>query len=275
LGLYVLIEDIGGDFAKDRFGTKSAPIFKPVTYELFADWGDDWKAYEDAYDLKTKATPEQLARVISLAKLTTHADDEEFARKLPEFLDMEEYAAFVAGHVLLSSYDGYFQNGQNFYMYLDPRSNKFGFIPWDQDHGWGEFGHVGTAERRENASIWHPESYDNKFLKRVMKVKEFREIYRRKLEEGLAGPFSEEKLNREIDELAEIIRPAVAAESDFRLKRFEIAISTNWIAGPRNPQAMNQAEGPRAPAHQMKRFIRARIQSVREQLDGKHDGDRI
>jgi spore coat protein H len=273
LGLFVLIEDIDGIFAKDRFGSKSVPIFKPVTYDLFADWGKDWSAYKEIYDLKTKATAEQLARVPEFAQLVSHASDEDFARKLPEFLDLEEYAAFVAGHVLTSSYDGYLSNGQNYYVYLDPTSNKFGFIPWDQDHGWGEFGYVSKAEKRETASIWKPSAYDNKFLKRVMKVGAFREVYRRKLEQGLAGPFTVERLDREIDVLAAAIRPAIEAESDFRLKRFEIAISTNWVSGPRDG-SMNAgtAEGPRAPAHQLKRFIRARMQSVRDQLDGKTEG---
>jgi hypothetical protein len=272
LGLYVLIEDIDANFAKDRFGTKDVPIFKPVTYDLFDDTARDWKNYKEIYDLKTKASKEQWARVEELARLVSHASDEEFSQRLPEFLDLEEYAAFVAGHVLLSSYDGYLSNGQNFYMYLDPRSNKFGFIPWDQDHAWGEFGYVDTAEHREHANIWKPAAYRNKFLARVMKVDAFKEVYRKKLEHGLAGPFTVEHLYRAVDEVAAAIRPAVAAESKFRLERFELAISTNWVKGPRNAKDMAQMEGPRAPAHQIKRFVEARTKSVRDQLDGKEEG---
>lgn len=273
LGLYVLVENIDAQFAQDRFGSRDVPIFKPVTYDLFGDWGPDWKAYEAIYDLKTKATPEQCARVVELAQLTAHADDAEFARRLPEFLDLEEYAAFVAGHVLLASYDGYLSNGQNFYLYLDPGSNRFGFIPWDQDHGWGEFGYVGTAESREQASLWRPLAGKNRFLERVLQVDAFREVYRRKIERALEGPFTVERLYPAIDALAARIRPAVAAESAFRLARFETAISTNWVSGPRDGnQREGAAEGPKAPAHQLKRFLTARIQSVRDQLAGRSEG---
>lgn len=274
LGLYVLIEDIGGAFAKDRFGDKDTPIFKPVTYDLFDTTSPDWKNYREVYDIKTKANKEQWARLEEFAKLVTDASDEEFAARLPYFLDLEEYAAFVAGHVLMSSYDGYLSNGQNFYMYLDPRSNRFGFIPWDQDHGWGEFGYVDTADHRERASIWKPAAYRNRFLARVMEVEAFKEIYRKKLEEALAGPFTVERLYREVDRMAAAIRPAVAAESDFRLERFEIAISTNWVSGPRDAPKNDwkASEGPRAPAHQIKRFIENRTKSVRDQLDGKAEG---
>jgi hypothetical protein len=285
LGLYSMIENIDARFAKDRFGAKAVPIFKPVTRRLFDDWGKDWNAevqignirgsYREIYDLKTKATKEQCDRVVEFAQIVTHASAEEFAQKLPDYLDLEEYAAFVAGHVLLSSYDGYLSNGQNFYLYLDPRSNKFGFIAWDQDHSFGEFGYVDTAENRETASIWHPAAYDNRFLKRVMEVESFKKIYRRKLEEALAGPFAVERMNRKIDALAAVLRPAIAAESQFRLERFEIAISTNWVSGPRNGVGDDQREGPRAPAHQLKRFVQARVQSVRDQLDGKSEGVRL
>jgi hypothetical protein len=270
-GLFVAMENIDSDFAEHRFGTRKAPVFKPVTYDLFEDRGDSWATYEKIYDLKTKATDEQRQRVIDFAKLVSHAKDEEFARRLPEFLDFEEFAAFLGGHVLLSSYDGFLVNGQNYYVYLDPRSNKFGFVPWDQDHSWGDFGHIGTNEGRETASIWEPAIYDFRFLKRVLKVEAFRTVYRAKLEGALTNSFLKETLFPKIDDMAKRIRPAVAAESDFRVKRFDQAISNEWLPGPRD----GNPEGPDAPVHQIKRFITNRIQSVRAQLDGKTEGHRL
>jgi DNA-directed RNA polymerase specialized sigma24 family protein len=269
LGLYILIENIDADFAVDRFGSKKVPIFKPVTYDLFKDLGSDWKAYANVYDLKTKSKPGQEERVIEFARLVSHGSDEEFARRLADFLDFEEFAGFLGGHVLLASYDGFLTNGQNYYVYLDPETERFGFIPWDQDHSWGEFGHIGTTQARENASIWKPSVYDNRFLDRVLKVEAFRAVYRRKLERALEESFTIERLYPEIDQLAALLRPAVAAESEFRLKRFDQSVSTNWLSGPRDGP---EPEGPKAPVHQIKRFIVNRIKSVREQLDGKSEG---
>lgn len=272
IGLYNLIENIDKDFAEDRFGTKKAPIFKPVTYELFIDLGEDWDSYADIYDLKTEATGEQLQRVIEFAKLVTHASDEEFARRLPEFLDIEEVASYVAANVLLASYDGFFTNGQNFFMYLNPRSNKFGFISWDQDHSWGGFGHVGSAVDRERASIWKPwvREYDFRFLKRIMETPVFREAYQKKLETALEHYFTKERLFAMIDAQAALIRPAVAAENSLRLRRFDIVVSDEGEIGPPSPRG--QAEGPASPPHHLKRFIEKRIESVRTQLEGKSEG---
>ncbi|HYE32295.1 MAG TPA: CotH kinase family protein [Methylomirabilota bacterium] len=266
-GLYVMVENIDGDFAKDRFGSKKTPIFKPVTYDLFKDLGSEWKQYDRIYDLKTEATPAQLQRVIDFAKLVSHGSDEEFEKRFAEFVDVEEFAAFLAGNVLISAYDSFLSMGQNYYMYLGP-DNRFGFISWDHDHSWGEFGYVGTIQKREQASIWKPYTYNHHFLKRALKVEKFRAAYKAKLEHAMEHVFVPERLNRQIDQFAAVIRPAVAAENPVRLERFEKCVSSELDPisdhGP--------AEGPDKPPHQLKRFVQKRWESVREQLDGKSEG---
>ena len=267
LGLYAMIETVDEAFVAERFGSKKTPLFKPVTYNLFEHLGDDWSAYAAIYDLKTKATPEQRRRVIDLARLVSFADDAEFAARVGGWLDLDEFARFLAGNVLLSSYDGILSDGQNFYVYLDPRSNKFGFIPWDLDLAWGSFFLIGTKPELERASLWHPWVGPNRFLERVMAVEEFRRLYRAHLEDFSTRLFVPERLSRRIDELAAVIRSPVAAESDFRLDKFEQAIG----AKPLQP-AHGHPEGADRPPHELKRFIEQRAKSVRRQLDGKSKG---
>ena len=268
LGLYAMIEPVDGDFARRWFGSKKAPVFKPVTYELFQDRGDDWTNYAAIYDLKTQATPAQQRRVMDFAKLVSHADDAKFAARVGEFLDLEAFARFLAGQVLLANYDSFLANGQNFYVYLDPRSDKFGFIPWDMDLSWGSFFLLGTTEQRERASIWHPWVGRNRLLERVMKTEEFRRLYRAQLEEFLARLFVAEKWNARIDELAALVRGPVAAESDFRLRKFEDSLREKKL----KPSTKRRRADDDPLAHQIKLFIRNRTASVRAQLDGKSDG---
>jgi DNA-directed RNA polymerase specialized sigma24 family protein len=267
LGLYVMVEPVDAEFAADRFNSKKAPVFKPVTYQLFEHLGDDWSAYAAIYDLKTKATAEQQRRVIEFARLVTFASEVEFAGRVGDFLDLDAFARFLAGIVMLSSYDGILSDGQNFYVYLDPRSNKFGFIPWDLDLAWGSFFLLGTTKERERASIWHPWVGQNRFLERVMAVEEFRRIYRAHLEDFSTRLFVPGRLHQRIDEIAAVIRSPIAAESDFRLDKFEQAVGTR----PVKP-ARGDSMGADRPAHQLKRFIEERAISVRQQLDGKSKG---
>jgi spore coat protein CotH len=269
LGLYVMVEAVDAAFVAERFGSKKAPVFKPVTYHLFEDLGNDWSAYAAIYDPKTKATPEQQRRVIDFARLVSHANDAEFASRLSDFLDLDEFARFLAVQVLLSNYDGIFSTGQNFYFYLDPRSNKFGFIPWDLDLAWGAFFLLGSKKERERASIWHPWVGENRFLERVMAVEEFRGIYRAHLEDFLERLFVPARLHQRVDEMAAVVRGPIAAESDFRLNKFEQAVGAKRLEPP--PPDRDQM-GANRQAHQIKRFIDKRAASVRAQLDGKSKG---
>ncbi len=267
LGLYLMVEPVDKVFVGERFGSKKTPVFKPVTYELFKHLGDDWSAYAGIYDLKTQATPEQERRIIEFARLVSSAPDAEFAARVGDFLDLDEFARFLAVEVLLANYDSILSDGQNFYMYLDPRSNKFGFVPWDLECAWGDFW-IASKGELERASIGHPWIGENRFIERVMAVEEFRRMYRAHLEDFLARLFVPQRLHRRIDELAAVLRDPIAAESAFRLNKFEQAVGAKPVTTSpgEKPQGLNR------PAHEFKRFIEARARSVRRQLDGQSPG---
>jgi spore coat protein H len=268
LGLYVMVENPDREWAREQFGVGGVALFKPVTYELFKDLGEDWKAYNAIYDPKTNTKPEQQQRIIQLAKLMTHASDVEFAAQVGELIDIEEFARFLACEVILSNYDGILSNGQNFLLYLDPRTNRIGFIPWDLDHCWGEFPLVGTKTQREQASLWHPWLGENRFLERMLAAEPVRECYRRELQHLRETLFVPERLGHRVDEVAALVRPFVAEESPQRLSRFETTVGGGGTAAGRDgspPQAEKWT-------FSLKGFFAARAVSVTDQLEGRSQG---
>lgn len=267
LGLFVMVEAVDNEFVAARFGSKATPLFKPVTYNLFEFLGHNWSAYAPIYDLKTKADPEQRQRLIDFARLVSSAADPEFAARLGDFLDLDQFARFLAAQVLLPNYDGLLSNGQNFYLYLDPRSNKFGFIPWDLDAAWG-MSWIATTAEEARASIWHPWMGQNRFLERLLALDDFRRLYRSHLEDFLARLYQPDRLHRRIDEIAAVIRPPIAAQSAFRLDKFEQTVGLKPIhpSPGENPNTLNW------PAPDLKHFIQKRATSVRHQLDGTSSG---
>ncbi len=264
-GLYLMEEAVDDAFAAERFGSRKTPLFKPSTYKLFEYMGDDWSAYAPSYDLKTKATPGQRQRIIDFARLVTSASDQEFAERVGGFLDLDEFARFLAVQVLLPNYDCILSTGQNYYLYLDQRSNKFGFIPWDLDAAWGNFW-IGTKAEQQQSSIWRPWVGENRFLERVMAVEKFRRIYRAHLEDFLARLYVPERLNRRIDTIAAAIREPIAAESPYRLDKFDQAVGLKPVAPVKWWDVID------FPAYDLKQFIVGRARSVRSQLAGESQG---
>ena len=269
LGVYAMVENVDQPFAVEWFGTRKGSLFKPVTTELFSDLGGDWSAYKGIYDPKTRLTPAQSERVIDLARLLTHAHDEAFAAAIGQFIDLEEFSRFLAVTVLISSYDGFLNNGQNFCLWLSPETQQFQFIPWDLDNAWGKFGGGGSAADRVHASIRHPWMGSHRLLERVMAIPEFQERYLHDLEELLTTVFVPELLNRRVDELAALLRPVVAEESPRKFARFGQAV-TDTRLDPTSGDGRGFGRSRRP--HPLKWFITERAKSVREQLAGTRDG---
>lgn len=231
MGLYSVVENVDSRFAWDRFGTKKGALFKPVTQQLFDDRGDDWAAYQQSYDPKTPVSAEETARVIAFSKLVSHASDPEFAARLGEFLDLDEFARFMAVTTWLSTLDSILRVGQNYLVYLHPKTRQFQFIPWDLDHSFGQFPLAGTQEQRENLSIHKPFDDGNRFLERVFNVEKFRRLYQARMKEFSQSLFRPERFCRQVDEVATAIRPAVQAESAEKLARFDQAVAGESV-GP-------------------------------------------
>ena len=224
-GLYSLVEDVDNNFAEETFGTRKGAIFKPVTPNLFADLGDDWAKYQQTYDPKTDLSDKQTQRVIEFCKLVAKAGDAEFVARVSDFLDLDEFARFMAVTVWLSTMDSILGPGQNYYVYLHPKTWKFQFMPWDLDHSFGQFGMRGSQEQRENLSIHHPWQGENRFLERLFKVAAFQQLYLSRLDEFNKTIFEPERFFNQVDQIASAIRPAVQEESEEKLARFDKVVA--------------------------------------------------
>ena len=219
LGLYSISENVDENFFDERFGTRKGAIFKPSTQELFTDWGADWTTYNQAYDPKTDLTDGQKARVIALGRLVSSATDEEFAARIGEFVDLDDFARYFAVLVWLANHDSLLQNGQNFYTYLHPETNRMHFIAWDQDFAFG------NTRNNGNWSIYHPWSGNNRFLGRLYAVDTFRSRYFARMAELSERLFLPARFEEQIQEIAPAIRPSVELEGREWLPAFDAIAS--------------------------------------------------
>ena len=215
LGLYSISENVDENFADDRFGTKKGAIFKPSTQELFMDWGADWSAYNQSYDPKTDLTEAQKQRVIAFGRLVSKATDQEFAAQIGDYLDLDDFARYFAVLVWIANHDSLLQNGQNFYTYLHPETNRMHFIAWDQDFSFGN-GRINSG-----LSIHAPWSGNNRFLSRVFAVEAFRSKYLARMAEFSERLFLPDRFTQQVSEIGPVIRPSIELEGKEWLPVFD------------------------------------------------------
>ncbi len=292
-GLYSVVENVDSAFAEEFFGTKKGAIFKPVTREPFEYLGDDWAKYNQTYDPKTDLSAVQKKRVIEFCKLVSNASNADFAAKLGDYLDLDNFSRYMAVTVWLSTLDSLLGIGQNYYVYLHPKTGKLNFIPWDLDHSFGQFFLVGTQEQREKLSISKPWQGDNRFLERVFATQAFQKLYRSRMEEFNKTIFQPDRFVQQVDELAAAIRPAIKDESETKLARFDKVVAGEAVPpagfgpppGERGPGG-GGGPGPGGPgpgfpggfmqpAKPIKGFVTARAESVKAQLSGNEKGETL
>ncbi len=267
LGLYLMVENPDTEWVDAAFHGRNVTLFKPVSHELFRDLGTRWHDYAEVYDPKSKLAAAQQQRLIDLCRLTTQEDAAEFNRRIGDYIDLDEFARFLACTALLANYDSILDNGQNFLMWLDSETGRFGFSPWDLDHSWGEFPFVGDADQRERASLFHPWVGRKRFLERMLATPGFRDRYRQELTRILDSLFIPDRLDRRIDELAAVVRPAIAEFSNQRLAHLETALGS-----PDSESKDARQKRPKRGAYSLKRFIAVRASEARAQLDGRSEG---
>jgi hypothetical protein len=265
-GLYNLVEDVGSRFAEEWYKVKQGAIFKPVTPNLFGDLGDDWMAYNQTYDPKGTPSDQQKRRVIETSKFMSSASDQEFAERLGDYLDLDNFARYMAMTAWLSDMDGILGPGQNYYLYLHPTTHKFMFIPWDQDQAFGQFPR-GTEQEREQLSIRRPWHGQNRFLERVFHIENFYATYLAAMREINGTLVEPDRLVRQVSELAAVLRPGIQEESAERLTEFEKA-----VAGERVTLSMGPGFSGPVAVKPIKGFVKARVESVADQVTGKSEG---
>jgi spore coat protein H len=272
VGLYSIVENVDSRFARERFGTKKGAIFKPVAQSPFEDLGDRWSDYSQVYDAKTPVSAEESKRVIAFAKLVTHATDAEFAAQVADFLDIDEFARFMAVTVWLSNMDSLLGMGQNYVVYLHPKTRQFQFLPWDLDHSFGQF--MGGPEGSRQLDIRHPWNGEIRFLDRVFGLDRFMTLYigyLRQFNETICAP---DRVSGLVDDLARVLRSAVREESPEKLASFERAVSGTQAHG-RGPASGERRAGgllppgPGGGGGSIKTFVGPRVASVRAQLAGQ------
>ena len=216
LGLYSIAENVDENFADDRFGTKKGAIFKPSTADLFTDWGADWAAYNQSYDPKTDLTEAQKQRVIAFGRLVSKATDAEFAAQIGDYLDLDDFARYFAVLVWIANHDSLLQNGQNFYTYLHPETNRMHFIAWDQDFSFGNGRNFSAG-----ASIHSAWTGSSRFLSRVYAVEAFRSRYLARMAEFSDRLFVPDRFAQQVALIGPAIRPSIELEGKEWLTAFD------------------------------------------------------
>jgi spore coat protein H len=248
VGVYTMMEPVDKAFLREYFGSDKGMLLKPERIPGLLYLGEKWDAYKDKYNPKREPTDAQKRRLIEFTKLVNQPDDATFNQKIGEFLDIDEFLRFAAVNSLISNLDGFFAGGHNYFLYLNPKDNRFHFMPWDLDVTFG--GHPFARGDQSDWSIAQPYMGKNRLTERVLAVKANNDLFRKHARTLIAGPFSVKEMKASIDAMEATIKEAIAKEPP---PKFGMGFPVGKQIG-------------------LREFVAQRIESVLAQLDGKSNG---
>lgn len=276
VGLYTIVEQVDARFLKSRFGVKDGLLLKPERVQGLPYWGDDWAAYTNRMQPKTKATAADTARYLEFVKNLNLAADAPFQATLTNFVDVDAALRFLAVQALLANMDSPLLTGHNYYLWLHPRTRQFHWLPWDLNEAFGGFNPAGTTAQQLDLSVNRPFTRANRFAERLLAAPGVSARYHDLVRGLLATNFNAGRLFPLIETMAATIRPALTNDRQVSLPQFESALSAAQPAenatdrdaggGPGRPPGAGR---PRTP---LKAFITQRVNSVQRQLAGESSG---
>ncbi|VTR95502.1 heme-binding protein : Heme-binding protein OS=Planctomyces brasiliensis (strain ATCC 49424 / DSM 5305 / JCM 21570 / NBRC 103401 / IFAM 1448) GN=Plabr_4796 PE=4 SV=1: CotH: GSDH: Cytochrom_C [Gemmata massiliana] len=260
VGLYTVVENVDAQFLAAHFGSDKGLLMKPFRVRGIDALGDDWERYKGQYQPHRDATKAEAQRVIDFAKLVNQSTDDEFKKQIGSYLDVDAFLRFQAANAFVSNMDSFFAVGWNYTLYLDPKTNKFAFIPGDLEGTFASPSFLGTPDQLMDLSVTKPYPGENKLPDRLLAIKEINEKYQKLLKELSATAFTKDQLLKDADAIDKATKTAREKETKAVAARKEPAPGF----GP--PGAM----GPQAP--DMKTFAEKRTASVTAQVAGKSKG---
>jgi spore coat protein CotH len=265
-GLYNHVEQVDSTFLTDRFGSARGNLYKPEGFHLLFLGSDPANYPWEVIGLQNNLEKPDHSRLIQFITILNHSQADDFKEQIQAIFAVPEFLKFLAINTFILNLDSYDPIGHNYYLYDNPVSGKFHFIPWDMTEAFGNF-----ACREQEAmfafDIHRPlcsaEGDARPLITNLLAVPEFKRMYldfMRDLTEH--GVLAEDALIQRLQDTHDFIRQAVFNDN-LKFYSFDDFLTNLW------EDVANRAQATAAPPqiYGLIKTVRARSENVRRQLN--------
>ena len=269
-GLYMNVEHVDEQFLQRHFENDGGNLYKCLWPADLVWLGPDGGSYRPVnadrrpYDLKLKDSDlegyDDLAHFIDVLNNTGAV---EFPVAIEAVFNVNGFLRALAVTTITGSWDSYWFLKNNFYLYSNPETGRFEYVPFDMDNTmgiWWEGIYPGLDWGRRDVYSWgHPDPNEHRPLAdRILAVPEFRARYTLYLKRLLDAAFDQTTLESRIMDLRSLIEDA-AAEDVYRTLDYGFSIQ-DFYASYTAPLGGHVVYG-------LFPFISERVRSATSQLD--------
>ncbi|MGA9279601.1 CotH kinase family protein [Ilumatobacter sp.] len=133
--LRLAVENPDGTWHDANFEDQDGLLYKADSEGDYSYRGDDPEAYADAFD--QEAGDDDLTPLIEFLDFINNSDDATFAADLPDVLDVDAFATYLAYQDLIGNNDDIDGRGNNSYLEYDTTIDQFTVVSWDLNLAFG------------------------------------------------------------------------------------------------------------------------------------------
>ena len=213
-GLYINVEHVDEQFLMSRFGNDDGNLYKCLYPADLTYLGPDPAAYRSgrAYELKLKENDDEgYADLAHFVDVLNNTPDPVFPEAIEAIFNVNGFLRILAVDVALGSWDDYWYLKNNFYLYHNPETGRFEFIPYDYDNTFG-IDWFGIDWGTRDVYAWGHPFEDRPLVRRILAVREYRNRFSFYLRSILEKQFNPDVLFPLIDEIFNIIGGAARTD---------------------------------------------------------------
>ena len=194
LGVYANVETVQEQFVARHFEDNGGQLWEGTVSDFRPEFLATFEAQRGGED------SQRLNAVAEVLK----APDAQLLAGLEPLIDLDAFLDFWAMEVLIGHWDGYAGNTNNFFLYDDPVSGRFHFIPWGADIVFRDRSSLGAGSDTPSVLA------TGMLARRLFLYPPTRAAYVERVLELLDRVWDEDSILGDIDRWSGVVRPRLA-----------------------------------------------------------------
>jgi len=256
LGVYTHVERIHRPLLKRAFGNDDGVLYESTAVDFHPDWAGGFEHKIGSNGVGRKKI-QQLIEVLD-------SPDKNIEAAIGQLVDLDSFYTFWAMEGLVSFWDGYSGNRNNFFFYLNPETDKFHFIPWGADCMFEKYSPI-RDDRKDPVSV----KIQGLIANRLYQLESGRQRYEQALRKIIEQHWDEKALLAETERIEALVKPHLAigdkTEADF--DRDEAKGWVEWAknASPEEREEAINSEKFRSRSPELQAAIVEGIEKLKEE----------
>jgi spore coat protein CotH len=243
--LYTIAEVIEEDYLARHFANADGVLYKAEFNATMSYLGEDPSAYARSFTQETRLNDADMGPLIDFLQFVSETDDATFESELPNVLDVDSFAIYLAINNLLVNPDSMAGMGNNFYLYYDDSTGRMSVLMWDANESLGKLsGGVAQGGRQaltQNSSASFDIYYSNvsnfgragrggtgatpSLVSRFLANPTYRALYEEKLIDVYQKAFLSGALISQVEQFSAVVRAANAERNFVDTQAYDQAVS--------------------------------------------------